>query len=150
MRNSSLRTKQGRGLKGFTLIEIIVTLVIVSVVATLAFRQYSAVMEKQECMNTKQNVLLIYSYLKAYEVKVGTFDPLPDYSLSLADINAALGLNIQDDALYQLTAMGSMFFIQAERNPGENAYSILATDEYLHEGNPICYSSNFKCPSGCP
>jgi len=79
---------------GFTLMEIMVTIVIVGVLATLAVTYMSAVRESVADREANANLKMIQAAEKAYRIDMGTYFPSAGSEWSIAAINSGLRFSL--------------------------------------------------------
>ena len=96
--------------RSFTLMELVVVVVVVSVLATIALTKYNKTLQCGKEREIINNLYTIYGAARAYKIKYGTY-PTANMS-NLATINSTLGLNIiSSDAttLYQYDTVAHTF-----------------------------------------
>ncbi len=84
-------------LKSVTLIEIIITVVIIGILATVAIVSYGPKREKLYDMEVQSNLRLMHAAEKNYYVKFGTYYPSgpdPEFKEGADNINTNLNLNL--------------------------------------------------------
>ena len=59
--------------KGFTLLELVVVIIIIAILASLGFSQYTKVLEKMRTAEAKQNLGLIRKLQLAYYMENGAY-----------------------------------------------------------------------------
>lgn len=138
---------------GFTLIEIIVTLIILGIVTAMILPSYTASILRGESQNAQNNLIAIYGAQNTYYLSNGNYciagcDSLPDIILP-----ANLNLSLTDPYFqYQCAATPSL---NPQRTTGftctaktANA-TLTLTDAPLSSGaNPICAPAGSSyCPS---
>jgi len=77
---------------GFTLIELVVSMIVVSVIATIALVNYHKTLIIEHEREASTQLKIIYHANGLYKNKTGTY--LPGFDLDLSAINSGLGLNI--------------------------------------------------------
>ena len=89
--------------RGFTLTELIVTVVIVSMIAVFAIPNYQKTVLKARERNAILNLMTIHGANEIYKARSGSY--LPGVGLNLAGINSGLVINIVDtDMTYSYSA----------------------------------------------
>lgn len=137
--------------KGFTLVELIVSVVIMGVIASLALGQYYKLIERADERHAIDSLLAIASAERMYCAKHGDFWPGTGKPLeNIAVTNAALGTNVTDipgrmaiicggtDIGYQCRA----FYFQG----GEIKWVVESRATKL-EGRPFCSYDDERCPT---
>ncbi len=79
--------------RAYTLMELVVAGIIMSVIAMVALPSFSGMMEKQYCKTAQMNLAAISSAAKIYHIKHRTYHT-PNFNLT--GINDDLGLQIDD------------------------------------------------------
>ena len=75
--------------KGFTLLELIVVIVIIGILATLGFAQYSQMIEKSRGAEAKSIIGAIRTNASAHYVQYGALNVAPIFTTALAGIGAS-------------------------------------------------------------
>lgn len=131
---------------GFTLIELIVSIVIMTVIASLAIVGYGKFIEKARYNNTRLNLIAIHSAIEIIKAKTPSTDLTTS---SLDQINALLSLHIIDDDFSYLSyGIPLNFVVEATRNvPLSQQYTIQTFEGPISEqfSNPLCFPVE-KCP----
>ncbi|OGX14924.1 MAG: hypothetical protein A2166_03525 [Omnitrophica WOR_2 bacterium RBG_13_41_10] len=125
--------------KGFTVLEIIITLVVIGILATLAINNYSSMREKILDNEAKANLKLIRAAEKSYYLDVGTYYPVSDGDV-VSDI-ALINQNLK-------------VFLPAGSNQSWN-YEVFSNDCYMAvrnggDGRIWLFSSVSPEPQACP
>jgi len=148
---------------GFTLMETIVVLVVVSLAAIVALPNFTPTVERARATNAQNNLLAIYTAEQNYmnnnnsnNTAFCVVGSAPTPCDTLADINSALSLNIQDDGTYFYScsmAGGAPQCSAVRNNPSANLTLSVALNAPINlvtqAGNPSCGPStgNTKwCP----
>lgn len=136
--------------QGFTLMELLVVLVIVGVIAGLAFPKYSKSVELSHRKDAENQLILIHSAQKMYASRQSNhfyWGPASGATpeLKLASINQNLGLNILANGKQYncvLTNGEAGFTCSAMRVGG--SFTVSITEDDISPGiNPSCSGS---CP----
>ncbi|HSV43859.1 MAG TPA: type II secretion system protein [Candidatus Bathyarchaeia archaeon] len=139
--------KRGRG---FTLVELIVSVVIVGVIASLALGQYYKLIERADERHAIDSLLTIASAERMYYAKHGDFWPGTGKPLeNITVTNAALGTNIQNiPGRMTITCGGGeigyqcrAFYVQGGVIKWE-----IESRAMLLEGRPFCNNDDEPCP----
>jgi len=143
---------------GFTLMEVMVVMIIIGIGVVFFLPNYTAPMEQAKASAAKTNLLALYSAEQNYNNNNGgsnsycidTTNPKP--CDTLADINTALTLNIQDDGSYSYICqnVGATYTCTATRNGRavNNALVVTLTSVVQMGGvNPTCSLPANWCPS---
>lgn len=128
---------------GFTLIEIMVTVIIVGVISSLALSNYFKVMEQSRCRNAQMNLITIHQAAIIKTTKTGT---AAISGTDLAAINSQLKLNIRnDDFTFNYTSSASTYTVVATRN-NSLAYQCWIVGPWSPTNtNPNCSNATY-CP----
>ena len=81
-------------MKGFTLLEMIVVIVIIGVLATLGFRQYMPVRESALSREAVANLRLIRAAERIYRMETTTYYPATGTENNIGNINNNLKLSL--------------------------------------------------------
>jgi len=101
---------QNKRPRGFTLIEIVVSMIIVSVIATMALVNYQKALVIEHEKEAATQLKVLYHANGSYKSKTGTY--LAGNGLDLAAINSGLGLNIFSNNLtYSYDENGTWGFL---------------------------------------
>lgn len=95
--NIKQMSQQFKKTKSFTLIEIIVTIVILSVIASMAMVNYNGMLIKAREKRARKDLILISSALEIYNTKYGRYPSAELDSQDRGAVNQLLGLNIPDE-----------------------------------------------------
>ena len=146
--------------RGFTLMEMIVVLSIIAVAAVFVLPNFTTHTEQTRALNVQNNLLAIYSAEHNYNNNHGSYcinsGTNPTCADTIADINANLSLNIQDDGTYTYACVGppptgTTPACTATRVNGSQSFSIQLTlnapINLTGEVNPSCAPSTSNwCP----
>ena len=106
---------------GFSLLELVVVIIILSVFATLAIRHYAAARENALDKEAISNLKLLNAAQKSYFLDIGTYFPSAGSTSNIGAINSAFKLLIPASANrywnYQVWSTGCC---QATRNGADN------------------------------
>jgi type IV pilus assembly protein PilE len=83
-------------LKGYTLIEILVVLLIIATLAALAWPNYTKIKEKSMNREAKASLALIRAAEKVYRLEQGFYYPYKATTSVVANINSDLKLSLPD------------------------------------------------------
>jgi len=147
--------------KGFTLIELIVTMVIVGVLATIAIPTYENSLQQQAALAAQNNLIAIYNGEKSYYLGPtgsGTYcinsGVNPACGGTTAELNGSLGLNIVDNNFYYQCATDASGFSCTAFNNTDIHFKLVVTNTPLvlpgsaAAHNPSCtHPAN---PNSCP
>ncbi|MFP4472631.1 MAG: type IV pilin protein [Candidatus Omnitrophota bacterium] len=148
---------------GFTLVEIMITVVIIGVLAGLALPRYLDSVERQYAEKAARNMQSIYLAGKEYEAGGGTScgpsnngcdaKPFPPGFLnSLDEINQKLHLNLPRDDKFSYSAGNDIIRAgRAKKVAGHTMYSLyIRFEDWLNadEGEILCFSDQNLCPEG--
>ncbi len=127
---------------GFTLVEIMVTIVILGMIVSFAIPTLMKSVEKGRARRAKANLMSIHAALHFYHGNADTF--LATDQASLASINSALSLNLIDDSFdYSYDYVSAdQFAVTASRTSG--AYDYQITHAPITSSNPSCVAGS--CP----
>ncbi len=125
-------------LSGFTLMEIIVTVIIVGVIASFAIPNYSRTINQTRAQDAIIQLSAIRSANQLYFAKTGTYWPTVAGSNLVSAINSALNLNIiQNGMVYDCQGNGTTFTCTAINT--SPAFTITVNQAPLEDlANPIC------------
>lgn len=126
--------------KSFTLMEIIVTIFVISLMAAFAIPRYTRAIERSRYRNAKVNLYAIYTASEMYKSSTGTY---VFTGTDTSEINSSLRLDIQDpDFQYAMSGQTiSAFTATATRASIGPTYSLEITDGALNSSNPSCTSN---------
>jgi type IV pilus assembly protein PilE len=85
-------------IKAYTLVEILVVLVIIGVLAALAWPNYVAIKEKTLNREAKASLALIRAAEKIYKMEQGFYYPYGATTSTISDINNYLKLSLPESA----------------------------------------------------
>lgn len=80
--------------KGFTLVELIIVVIVISILATLAIPQYIASKERALDKEAQSNLKLIRSAERIYKMEIGYYYPQASSTSDIAVINTNLKLEL--------------------------------------------------------
>ena len=130
--------------KGFTLTELLITVIIIGLVAAFAVPNYTRTIERSRFRDARAKVIAIHAALEMEEVKTQAYGDGSTIT-GLDNINTKLGLNLTDpdgNFTFSYIAAGT-FDITADRNGLD--YDITANQNPISAANPTC--SGTDCPS---
>ncbi len=117
---SSTPAVPGRVLRGYTLMELLVVVVVVSIITTISVSHYNGYIERMRGRNAEAFLVSLYNQQKRYKIDTGVYytcDPC-----SSAGIETNLGLDIQGaDFTYTIQAAGAGYTATATRTSGSCA-----------------------------
>lgn len=120
--------------KGFTLIELIAVVVIVGILAAIAYPQYQKTKERALGREARANMELILAALKIYRMQNGEYYPASGTIDDINTINSVLKLSLNEEEWdYTLFACGSPDRPCARASRKNGPYSIST-------GSPCRYS----------
>lgn len=128
---------------GFTLIELMASIVVMAAIAALAVVGYNRVVEKARHDNARMNLIAIYT---AAQMRVAKEGALTFGSGQLSLINDFFQLNIVDpDFNYSFDYNHPTIFAAAFRT--NNKYFIrFSSDNPVNDTNPSCIPLSGTCP----
>ncbi|MDD5129875.1 MAG: prepilin-type N-terminal cleavage/methylation domain-containing protein [Candidatus Omnitrophica bacterium] len=137
-------------IKGYTLIEILVVVVIIATLAALAWPNYVAIQEKTLNREAKASLALIRAAEKIYRLEQGYYYPYPPEGTStnvVSDINTFLKLSLPETAnvswSISIDSTPSAEFSRATRTGSDGrAWTIDFTGD---ASDPVC-SGGSNCP----
>jgi type II secretion system protein G len=138
--------------KGFTLIEIIVALVIIGVLAAIAFPSYTTLIEQGRVKNAEYNLMAIANAQQVYYYNNGQYCLNANGCGTLTQINSKLSLNIADSQFQYMcyNPVGSSYYCEADGLPmGPMTYGITIDYKKFLAGPPslTCVALNMSyCP----
>lgn len=130
--------------KGTTLPEIIVTVVIISVVASLAIGAVTVMKERSYDAEVKQNLILIQRAERVFRTENGTYYPNAGSQNNIANINQNLGLHLPNPAaaqrIWNYTVWSSGCSRATRNGSGARSWFLTIANEF---GDPV---SGAGCP----
>lgn len=129
---------------GFSLMEIMIVIVILSLIVGFGLPSYSKAIEKNRARRVRMNLIGFHAALTTFEAQTGTF---PATGLNLGGLNGVLGTNILDDSFgYTFTNPGGgSFSLVAVHN--DNLYKFTLTQAVISPANPVCADLDGNCPA---
>jgi len=129
-------------LKGFTLMEMLIVLIIVGVLSTLALVQYGAYKENALDRDAKASLKLIRSAERIYRMESSVYYPSSGSISAIASINTNLKLDLSNTTTRSWNyAVWSTGCARATRNGGNGRSFWIAVNEA--DGEP-------NAGAGCP
>jgi len=132
-----------KAMKGFTLMEIIVVVILLSIVAAFGIPSYNNAFEQSDEREAVYNLRFIGEALEVYRVRN---DDYPNFDLlEVSDINTTLNLGILEQNMdYDCAGGASRHVCMAISNYGwEIAYDTALAAAF----NPYCVVTGTDCPS---
>jgi prepilin-type N-terminal cleavage/methylation domain-containing protein len=126
--------------RGFTLTELLITIVIVGVLTTLAVTQYGGVRERALAREAIANLKLIAAAERIYDMEEGFFYPTSGSETDAAAINTFLKLSINERNWdYAVSGSAGGFTATSDRAVSGCQYTI-------SNGQDEPTPTNAKCP----
>jgi len=147
--NENLKTsidRYRRFLKGFTLIEIMIVVVIIGLIATFGIPIYGKMINKSHERNAILGLTSINQANSVYEAKKGEF--LPGAGLNLTQINSGLSIDVKAlDLTYSYTRATVSTYTATGAWTGGNAFTVRTNQDSISLGgnNPCCSAGS--CPT---
>ncbi len=136
------KNKNNNGLRAFTLTELIITVVIITVLATFAVPNYQKSVRKGYERRAILNLKMIHGANEIYNARAGYY--VVGVALDLAGINTALGIDIVDgDMTYSYTC--DIGYVATAAYPGANKFTVGINQNPITGANPYCFEGS--CPS---
>jgi len=137
--------------KGFTLIEIIVTLVIIGVLTAIAVNCYTVSIQQAAANAAQNNLITIYGAQRNYYFTNGSYCTAAGSCDTLANLNTNLKLNITDsNYTYACCTDASGFLCQAS-NGTTTCAAMSGNTQWKMTYTPIVPLTNPKCTGTyCP
>ncbi|MFA5090471.1 MAG: hypothetical protein WC510_05540 [Candidatus Omnitrophota bacterium] len=111
-----------QGRESFTVLEIIITVVIVAIISAVALPVYTGIKERSLAKEAKMNLRLIATAQKVYRMDWGAYFVFTGNETSAASINRDLKTSITEDNWdYAIVSDNSSFTIYADRT-GSGGY----------------------------
>ncbi len=134
--------------KGFTLVELIIVILIIGILAALAFPQFSKTKEHAIGKEAIANLKLIAAAEKIYRMEGTFYYPNPaDFQSDISQINNYLKLSITEANWdYAVTSAGSppsSFTATGDRTTGSHPNCIYRIDNTTDDPTPVV-------PADCP
>ena len=139
------KNKNNNGLRGFTLTELVITVVIISVIAAFAIPSYQKAVLKAYERNAILNLMTIHGANEIYHARAGQY--VSGAGLDLAGINNALSINVADaDMTYSYTrnVLTGAYTVTAAW-AGGSSFTVGINQNPVGGGNPYCSAGS--CPS---
>ncbi len=129
----------------FTLTEIMVVIIIMSVIASFAIPQYRKTITRAYEREGLQNLTMIHASEKTYRAEHGEVWPTDAGAKGVNDINTNLNLNIIEDGMTYSCSSSSTtdFTCTAAREGG--GFTLRVNQNDLGSSNPCC--SDGDCPT---
>ncbi len=144
--------------KGFTITELILVVVIISIMAGFGIPNYTKAVERAHVRDVNNQLLALYSANQVYRAQNGRFWPADNNAgagYDVAAISTNLGLSIIPNGMtYNCTGAGvapGTFSCTSARNGGSAVFTLTVTQAAL--SFPLGGASNpsYVCTSGtCP
>jgi len=128
--------------KGYTLLEMLVVLLIISILAALAWPKYVAIKEKTLNREAKAILLLIRAAEKDYRMQYGYYYPHLTFETSLSNINRDLKLSLPQSANWSIRVDSSTLnseFATATRSGADSRYWII----YFSADTTSCFNGAY-------
>lgn len=131
--------------KGFTLIEILIVVILISLIAAFGIPGYGKMVRKSHERNAILGLTVINKANEVYEAKKGEF--FPGAGLNLAAINNGLSIDVKAlDLTYSYTRTAVNAYTAASAWTGSNPFTVGVNQNPISLGaNPFC--SVGPCPS---
>lgn len=129
--------------KAFTITELIIVIVIVSIISAFAIPQYRKLMQKSEEREIYLQLISVRAAVQIYLAKTGAAQ-ISDWN-TVNEINAALNLNL-DGTGYTYSCLGTQGGILNHCRIESSKYG---WGLHFHGGNPIDCDTATPCPT-CP
>ena len=135
------------GKKGFTLIEIIVALVILTILAAVALPNYMTMMTQGAANAAQNNLIAIYNAQKTYYFANAAYcTSANSVCNSLASINSTLSLNIADTK-FTYTCNSTNGFTCTATNTSDGSLSLAVTNSpIILTGGTGCTTAPWVAP----
>ena len=140
------KNKNNNGLRAFTLTELLITVVIITVIATFAVPNYQKSIRKGYERRAILNLKTIHGANAIYHARAGHY--VVGTALDLAGINTALAIDIVDnDMTYSYTRNpgGIDDYIATAAWTGASAFTAGINRDPITGANPFCSAGS--CPS---
>ena len=135
------------GKKGFTLIEIIVALVILTILAAVALPSYMTMMTQGAANAAQNNLIAIYNAQKNYYFGNAAYcTSANSVCNSLASINSTLSLNITDAKFTYTCTNTSGFTCTATNTSDTNLYLTVTNTPIILPGGTGCTAAPWVAP----
>ena len=140
-----IKNKNNNGLRAFTLTELIITVAIITVIATFAIPNYQESVRKGYERKAILNLKTIHGANEIYNARAGHY--VVGAALDLAGINTALAIDIIDgDMTYSYTRnVATGDYVVTAAWTGANAFTAGINQNPITGTNPYCSAGS--CPS---
>ena len=137
------------GSRAFTLAELIVVVVVVSLMAAFAVPSYRKVMTRSTERSATMNIMTIHGANEIYRAKSGGNDEYaPGAGLNLAGINTALPLNIVDNRVtYSYTRATTTTYTVTAALAGQ--FTLTLDEGRVTYDNPCCSAGTCQRVPNC-
>ena len=144
-KNGNNQTFCHRGsLRAFTLAELVITVVIISMLAAFAIPNYKKAVRKAYERNAILYLITIHGVNEVYKARNGEY--VPGAGLDLAGINGALSINIIDADMSYLYRRATVTTYAATASwTGEGNFTVRVNQNFISASNPCCSAGS--CPS---
>ncbi|MCD4781934.1 MAG: prepilin-type N-terminal cleavage/methylation domain-containing protein [Candidatus Omnitrophica bacterium] len=127
--------------QGFTILEIMITIVILSVIVAFTIPSFTKSIRRSQLRAARLNLISIHASQRIYKAKKANYYDF-NGSETLASTNTIFDLNNNDDVhTYIFTGDLTSFTIIAR--PADSAYDLTITEAAVTSGNPACTGT---CP----
>ena len=130
---------------GFTLIEILIVLVIISVMAGLAIPMYTSSINDGRARDVLVQLAIIHAANEIYEANAGEYLSDGGGELDEEEINSGLDINLVfENMSYRYTEDGGGYEVLVYWS-GASPFTIGLNETFLGSTNPCCFCGT--CPS---